>query len=666
LAQVAVFVFEGPPCCVCTPRAMHLPPVAVAVAATAALLCRADGRSFVIKNDSFVKDGQPFVLRSGSLHYPRVPRAYWRDRMQRMKALGLNCVTMYTFWNVHEEVEGSVSFTSEGDVTAFLDTAQGEGLLVLLRPGPYICGEWEFGGLPAWLLAKPGIQLRTYHDEYIAAVDKWWNALLPQLSRYLYSRGGPIVAVQIENEYGSFGNCAQNPADAKYMEHLLDLATSHFGTDVVYTTIDGGEGPSAARLAHGNPWRGDPRVLATVDGALAEDYEEAFQRQRSFNAIGHSPKMWSELWTGWFTAWGQEVSNKSAAEFRTGVGAMVESGASFSLYMAHGGTNFGFWSGANSDKTGLAFTPDITSYDYSAPISEAGVHNIGSDGEDLFVAIQDVISKRYGMPPKEPAPIPMASYGQVQLVEAALLFDHLDTLKTCDSTVLEGKPLPSMEALGQNYGLILYRYAGGGEYFEPKTLEFPASYLHDRAQVFVDGVEVGTAYRSDCPLNMSVPRGSSMDMLLENMGRINYGQGMYDHKGFIGLPPMPGKWTALCLPLQLEQLNKLPFGTTSKAAGPTFRRGVMQIPDAPRDTFLDTGGLTKGYVWVNGKLLGRYWDTKGPQHTLYAPAPFLKKGDNDVLVLDLHHGAGSAGHISSVTAPRYAEPTASQSSELVI
>lgn len=611
--------------------------------------------SFVVQNDTFVKDGKAFNLRSGSLHYFRVPQPYWRDRMQRMKTMGLNSITMYVAWNYHEEVEGKIHGLSE--VTGFLDAAKAEGMLVLFRPGPYICGEWELGGLPAWLLwnDKQGIKLRTYEPKYIAAATKWLNALYGAVSHYTYSKGGPIALVQIENEYGSFGNCKNNADDAKYMNHLLDMATSHFGTDVVYTTIDGGEGSSAADLEAGSPWKGDPRVLGTVDGGLASSstYARAFERQKAFNAPGHSPKMWSELWVGWFTVWGDaHAANKSTSDFHNGVSAIVGEDASFSLYMAHGGTNFGFWSGANGDLKN-SYKPDITSYDYSSPISEAGDHNIGSDGGDLFVAVQSAIASKYGKASAEPAPISKKAYGPIHLTSSAGLFDNLDHLSTCNRAVGDGDSLPSFEDLEHNYGLVLYKHAGT---FASKSFTFTAENTHDRAQLFVDNKEIGTAYRPQCPTTLKVPGGSDAKLLVENMGRINYGQGIYDHKGYLGQPPIAGNWSAHCLPLTSEHVLGLPFGNTP-AMGPSFQRGSFDIQGEPTDTWLDMLGFTKGYVWVNGHNLGRYWETAGPQHTLYLPAPFLARGSNDVIVLDLHLSpAGKYKHLTSVAKPRYYKP----------
>jgi len=613
-------------------------------------------RSFRIANDTFWKDGEPFIIRAGSLHYFRIPRQYWRDRIQRMKALGLNSITTYAPWNYHEKEEGKVEGLDE--LSDFLALATEESMLVNMRMGPYMCGEWEFGGLPMYLLQKPGMQLRTFNQPYLQAVDRWWGALLPVVKKHLYATGGSIVLTQIENEFGSFGNCEDNPDDAKYMNYLLDMAESHLGTDVLYMTVDGGEDKAAALLSHGTPWRHDPRVLATVDGPLAPGgYDEAFARQKDFNAKGHSPKMWTELWVGWFTQWGSAyAANKSASDAHKGMQAMVNTGASFSLYMAHGGTNWGFYSGANGDPSaegGQAYQPDVTSYDYNAPISEAGDHNIGSDGGDIFDAVSSAIASKYGPLPKEPAPIKKASYGVIKLAGMALLFENLVSLASCNYEVNNLYDLPCMEALDQKFGLLLYRLAGA---FEATTLKFTAKTLHDRVQVFVDGAEVGSAYRAACPANVSAPSGTTMYLLLENMGRINYGPGLYDYKGLHMKPPLPGNWTAHCLPLDIEGIRNLAWNDAESVAAPlkepVFRRGYLEVASgAVADTFLDTRGLSKGHAWINGHHLGRYWETAGPQHTLYIPASFLVEGSNEVIILDLH--GSSVNSIAFVDQPRY-------------
>jgi len=619
--------------------------------------------SFIVRNDTFLKDGVPVIVRSGSIHYPRIPREYWRDRFQRVKALGLNTITAYIFWNFHEEQEGMFDFSGQKDVVEFVKQAGQEGLMVLLRPGPYICGEWDQGGLPWWLLTKPGMKLRTWNDPYIAAVDKFWGELLPKFKPLLYSQGGPIVMVQIENEYGSYGNCQENPDDARYMYHLLDLAVAALGEDVVYTTIDGGEGMEPAKLEAGSPWYRNRTVVATVDGGLSKDYSHGFVNQQAFNAPGNSPKMWSELWVGWFTPWGSPAANKSAEEFSEGMLAIVRENASFSLYMAHGGTNYATWSGANqnsaegpSGTTYSGFQPDITSYDYSCPISEQGRQNIGRHGGNLFAAVRDAIAVAYG-PPKASFPPPKAvsAYGAIELPDVATLFGNLEDLQSCDESVPEGaQELPTMEALGLGKGLVLYRNIVGTN---GETMIVDKANVKDRLQAFVAHSEVGQVYRMDLgdSLNISLPAGKPVDLLVENKGHINYGTNIKEQKGLMGQPPLSGAYTAYCLPLEYSQVSALPFQPRqgqSKGLGaePLFMRGTLQIDGPPQDTYLDSRGLDKGYIWVNGHNLGRYWETVGPQHTLYLPAPFLQQGANEVIVLDLH-GAGT--NITSVEWPRW-------------
>jgi hypothetical protein len=433
-------------------------------------------------------------------------------------------------------------------------------------------------------------------------------------------------------------------------------------------------------------WQGDRRVLACVDGGLSGSYASSFSSQKRFNAPGLSPKMWSELWVGWFTVWGDGApANKSSTQFHSGVAEMVKEDASFSLYMAHGGTNFGFWSGANGDQTSegkSSFSPDITSYDYSSPISEAGDHNVGSDGKDLFAAVSSAIAAKFGPGPAEPAPTKRRQFGAIALTESALLLENVDALAgRAPFVVADGGKLPSMEALQQWHGLVLYSNSdiansgdsgsggasssGGGTAFGETDLAFSSLTLHDRVQVFVDGVEAGSAYRPQCPQTVRAPAGSSMQLLVENMGRINFGQGMYDHKGLLTAPPVAGNWSAHCLPLVPAQVQALPFGSSPSSnasnagGGPVFWRGRLAVSGVA-DTWLDTKGFSKGYAWINGHALGRFWETAGPQHTLFVPAPYLVEGVNELIVLDLH---GSCLHdtdrhnglctIQSVSTPRW-------------
>jgi len=662
---------------------------AVILQAACVLHVSAAPRRFSISNDLFMKDNEPFIIRSGSLHYFRVPAQYWRDRIQRMKALGLNTVTAYVAWNYHEEVEGQ--FHDLEMVSTFLDIIHEEGMLVILRPGPYICAEWEFGGLPSYLLGKTGIKIRTYNAPYINAVDRWLNKLYTSIGSKAYSKGGPIIAVQIENEYGYFGDCAHNHNDAMYMYHLHDLAHSYFGPDIVYTTIDGGNRWTLdTTLPKGTPWFKNSSVLATIDGEMMAEFSSSFAKQKEFNAPGHAPKMWSELWTGWFTMWGDaHQANRSALQtkfsnllfnkifgevnfrfneimhsqtvmygsvsYKDGVKEMIDEGASFSLYMAHGGTNFGFWSGAMGDSTAngpSSYQALITSYDYSAPISEAGDHNIGTDGGDLFHAVRKAITSKYGKAPEEPPPIPKVAYGKINFTESASLFANLDKLQTGSHTVDNDMLFPSFEKLSLPFGLMLYRRTPGLEgssSFSEQNLNFNSFKVHDRVQVFVEGSSYGSVSRVDGDASVRIPAGKNMDLLVENMGRINTGAtAMYDYKGLFMKPPVGGNWTAHCLPLSSETVQRLPFSAFTELVDgqPVFRRGALQVHGTPMDTFLDTDGLIKGVIWVNGHNIGRFWPTNGPQRTLYVPAPYLRSGTNDIIVLDLE--GSTAGAIESV------------------
>jgi hypothetical protein len=649
--------------------------------------------SFTIAHDAFLKDGEPFNLRSGSIHYSRVPAAYWTDRLKRMKALGLNTVTTYVPWNWHAPSLGVPSdWSGDRDLAAFLSACHGEGLLVLLRPGPYICGEWEFGGFPAWLLNASNVALRTADTRYLAAVDAWWGELLPVVKPHLYSVGGPIVIVQLENEF--HGSCDSDPKAKQYMEHLYSLATTHLGTDVIYSIISQQQGC----------FRGDRRVFTTVDGGLSQDpagYLAAFAGQKAANAPGNSPPMWTELWEGWFTEWWEDTAqqNKSSVDVGAGVAAMLAANGSFSLYMAHGGTNFGFWSGAEGG--GAGYQPILTSYDYNAPIGEAGQHTIGSDGGDVYVAVRDAIAKKYGAPSAiEPPAIAKAEYGAISLTEEAPLLASSATLSSCGTTQVildERGHMPTMERLGQSYGLILYSRArapwpvqieggmpvagAGGQ------LAFSGRTMHDRVQIFVDGASVATVYRPECGCAVNGPgsychvtvpaTGGELQLLVENMGRVNFGQISAETKGIDDGPPMSGNWSAQCISLEPAAVRRLPFkrwrrpvttplgkagvehasqtASTDRQQQPVFRRGVLLIDGTPKDTYLDSRGLTKGYIWVNGHNLGRYWETAGPQHALYCPAPFLRTGKNEVIVLDLH-GAGGGGSVHSVASQRWEAP----------
>ena len=438
--------------------------------------------------------------------------------------------------------------------------------------------------------------------------------------------------VQLENEFGDYGDCSSNDNDANYMKHLYSKATQHLGTSVIYTTV------SPARNLHkASPWRHSTKVLATIDGPLADSYEADFALQKAFNAKGNSPKMWTELWTGWYTHWGdKQAANRTAKDYGEGVAAMAsDSNASFSLYMAHGGTSFSFWAGANI--LDGRYVADVTSYDYSAPISEDGTHQLGADGADGFDAVRNAL---HGTSEEPPAPT-FRAYGPVAFEDQADLLAQ-DALATCTSTGWR-----TQETLGQAHGFINYALTGPF----PDRLAFSPSTLRDRVQVLADGVLVGSAYRGDAK-NVTVALPSSMtrlDLLVENCGRVNYGRELVDDRKGLLEPPLDGTPSVTCLPLaDLSAITWHSIKPGRSPAAPRFYRGQLQINDV-HDTYLDTRGLSKGLIWVNGHNLGRFWETRGPQHTLYVPAPYLRRGANEVVILDLDGRIG----LESVARPRW-------------
>lgn len=616
--------------CPCSLRVV----VALAALASLGVTSAAPGRSFRISNDSFVLDGRSVQIRSGSVHYFRIPRAYWRDRLLRARAMGLNAVQTVVPWNWHEEVEGRLRWDGDRDLEAYLRIAQDLGLMVLLRPGPYICAEWEFGGFPAWILPRVG-KLRTFDAAFIALVDKWWGELLPRIEPLLYSRGGPVVMAQLENEYGSYGDVSRNAADRQYMEHLLALARRHLGKDVVIYTTDGG---NAGYMQRGSLKGGD--VLTLGDGGWN------CTAQSMFNPPGLNPCLNAESYSGWLTHWGSRVANSSAGDF--GVAAALASGYSFNIYMAHGGTNFGWMNGANGG--GRDYQPDITSYDYGAPIAEDGSHGFGSDGRDKFLTFRAALQHRApldGFPP-EPAPLPRRAYGKLQLRERAPLLspETLQKLSPRGAVPLPGGGLGSMEAvLGQHYGFALYVAETAAE---GDTLEI-SDYPRDRVQVFLAGDYQGAIYRPEAaPLKLRrrATVGESLHLLVENMGRLNFGGQMYDPKGIPAdaLVTLSGSraatnWSAWPLPLDYSEVSALGYaaaaGACDELVGPAFYRASLQVEDAPVDTFLRLDGFVKGVVWINGINLGRYWLARPPQRALYVPGPFLRQGGNEVVVLEL-------------------------------
>ncbi|MER5307732.1 beta-galactosidase [Streptomyces sp. NPDC002773] len=562
----------------------------------------------VLQTDTagFLLDGQPFRFLSGGLHYFRVHPEQWQDRLRKARLMGLNTVETYVPWNLHQPRPDRFVMDGGLDLPRFLDLAAAEGLHVLLRPGPYICAEWEGGGLPSWLLAEPDIRLRTRDPRFLAAVDDFFHRLLTPLQPYLASRGGPILAVQVENEYGAFGD------DTAYLEHIADSLRG-CGIDVPLFTCD-----QPVDLERGSL----PGVLATANfGSRSAHHLAALRAQRP-----EGPLMTTEFWIGWFDRWGARHVVRDPDDAARELDEVLAAGASVNFYMFHGGTNFGFTNGANDKHT---YRPTVTSYDYDSPLDEAG------DPTEKYTAFRDVIAK-YATVPSEPVPAPGAKLAvpAVALTQSAELLPSAAAL----SPGIDSRRPLTMEELEQDFGFVLYETTLPLR--GPALLEI--EHVRDRAQVFVDGQPVGVLEREnhEHALAFTAPgAGSVLSILVENQGRVNYGQGIHDRKGLLGKVLLDGvepvAWTSR--PLPLTSLEDIPFATTTTTpVGPVFHRGTFELAEAA-DTFLHLDGWTKGNAWVNGFALGRYW-SRGPQRSLYVPAPVLRAGTNEIVVLELHAG----------------------------
>ncbi|MFF4081744.1 beta-galactosidase [Streptomyces sp. NPDC001777] len=556
-----------------------------------------------IAEDGFRLDDRPFRIISGGLHYFRVHPEQWADRLRKARLLGLNTVETYVPWNLHAPRPGEFRLDGGLDLPRFLDLAAAEDLHVLLRPGPYICAEWEGGGLPPWLLAQDGIELRSRDPRFLEAVDGYLAALLPPLKPYLSSADGPVIAVQLENEYGAYGN------DTGYLADLAGLLRAH-GVDVPLFTCD-----QPADLARG----GLDGVLRTVN--FGSRVEEGLDRLRRLQPAG--PRMCSEFWIGWFDRWGGIHTTRDAADAAADLDRLLATGASVNIYMFHGGTNFGLTNGANDKGT---YRPTATSYDYDALLDEAG------DPTPKYEAFRETIA-RYAPVPDEPIPAPGPKLAPtvVELDASAALFDRTHLF---GRPVLADRP-QTMEELGQSFGFVLYETelptAG------PAVLRVDE--VRDRAQVFVDGQPVGVLEREnhEHALAFVAPRsGARLAVLVENQGRVNYGPGIHDRKGLLGRVTVndeePAGWSSS--PLPLDRLDDLAAAPAGPLVGPAFHRGSFEL-GRPADAYLALDGWTKGHAWINGFPLGRYW-SRGPQTTLYVPAPVLRPGRNEVTVLELH------------------------------
>ncbi|XP_076583482.1 beta-galactosidase [Chaetodon auriga] len=592
-------------------------------------------RSFSVdyESDCFRKDGEEFRFISGSIHYSRIPRVYWRDRLLKMYMAGLNAIQTYVPWNYHEDSPGQYSFSGDRDVEHFLQLAKDIGLLVILRPGPYICAEWDMGGLPARLLNKKDIVLRSSDPDYLAEVDMWMGRLLPMMKPYLYHNGGPIITVQVENEYGSYFTC-----DYNYMRHLLRLFRFHLGDEVVLFTTDGAGVNYLKCGALQN-------LYATVDFGPGGNVSAAFEAQR--HAEPRGPLVNSEFYTGWLDHWGSRHAVVSTATVAKSLNEILAMGANVNLYMFIGGTNFGYWNGANSP-----YAAQPTSYDYDAPLTEAG------DLTEKYFAIREVI-RMYRNVPEGPIPptTPKYAYGTVVMTMLQTVTDALENLSF--GPVRSSNPQTFTE-LKQAFGYVLYRTTLPVNCTTPTPLSSPLNGVHDRAYVSVDGVSVGVLERNMAlTVNVTGAAGSRLDILVENMGRINYGKGINDFKGLVSSLTLGADtlqdWTMFSLRIdeavRLGLLDETRPSVAPQPAAfslPAFYQGSFVIPDGipdlPQDTFISLPRWKKGQVWINGFNVGRYWPARGPQLTLFVPASILSTAAaNNVTVLELEEAPCSSG-----------------------
>ncbi|KAM6169237.1 beta-galactosidase [Rhynchocyon petersi] len=592
-------------------------------------------RTFTIdyNQDSFLKDGQRFRYISGSIHYNRIPRFYWKDRLLKMRMAGLNAIQMYVPWNFHEPQPGKYQFSGDRDVEYFIRLAHELELLVILRPGPYICAEWDMGGLPAWLLENESIQLRSSDPNYLAAVEKWLGVLLPKMKPLLYQNGGPIITVQVENEYGSYVSC-----DYNYLRFLQKCFRHHLGDSVLLFTTDG----MNEKMLHCGTLQG---LYATVDFGPGSNITAAFQIQRKFEPRG--PLVNSEFYTGWLDHWGGEHSTVSTAAVTATLHNMLALGVNVNMYMFIGGTNFGYWNGAN-----MPYAPQPTSYDYDAPLSEAG------DLTEKYFAVRDVIRK-FQKVPEGPIPpsTPKFAYGKVALNKLTTVEEALNILSPT-GPIKSVYPLTFVQ-VKQYFGFVLYRTTLPENCSNPTALSAPMGGIHDRAYVSVNGVPQGVLERGkELTLNITGEAGATLDLLVENMGRVNYGIFNNDSKGLITNLTLHNRvltdW--LIFPLNTEEAVLGHFGgwsghgtshhvetrphSSSNFTLPAFYVGNFsipsEIPDLPQDTFIQFPGWTKGQVWINGFNLGRYWPARGPQMTLFVPQNILVTSNpNTIVVLEL-------------------------------
>lgn len=564
--------------------------------------------SFRVGEGTFLLNEKPFIIKAAEVHYPRIPRQYWEHRIEMCKALGMNTLCLYIFWNIHEQHEGEFNFTGNNDIRAFVKLAQKHGMYVIVRPGPYVCAEWEMGGLPWWLLKKKDIQLRDNDPYFLERLRIFEKQVGEQLGDLTIEKGGPIIMVQVENEYGSYG------VNKEYVANVRDIIRESGFDKVTLFQCD---------------WSSNFTRNGLDDLLWTMNFGTGANIKQEFRLLGElrpdSPKMCSEFWSGWFDKWGGAHETRGAKEMVDGLEEMIQNNISFSLYMTHGGSNWGHWAGANSP----GFAPDVTSYDYDAPINEYG------HATPKYYELRNMMAKYSDKPlidVPEP-PMPIITIPEINFTHFAPLFSSLPEPVAIDK-------IKTMEEFDQGWGSILYRttvdeHNGQSllQVFEP----------HDYAQIFVNGNLIGAMdrrVRENTVVLPSLKQGDTLDILVEAMGRINFGRAIKDFKGITDSVLLNGKhlnhWLVYNLPddyeIQKEQPVYVPMAN-DLAKRPGYYYGTFNLKKVG-DTFINMESWGKGQLYINGYPIGRFWKI-GPQQTLYVPGCWLKKGENEILVVDI-------------------------------
>lgn len=587
--------------------------------------------TFAISDGNFLYDGKPVQIHSGEMHYARIPHEYWKHRLQMVKAMGLNTVATYVFWNHHETAPGVWDFeTGNHNLREFIKLAAAEGMMVILRPGPYACAEWEFGGYPWWLVKNPELVIRTNNKPFLDSCNVYISKLIDQVRDLQITKGGPVIMIQAENEFGSY--VAQRKdiplSEHKIYSHAIKDQLLKAGVEVPLFTSDG------SWLFEGGTIEG---AMPTANG---EDNIDNLKKVVNQYNGGKGPYMVAEFYPGWLDHWAEPFPKVSTGEVMTQMNKYLDNGISFNFYMVHGGTNFGFTTGANYDKN-HDIQPDMTSYDYDAPISEAGW------ATPKYMAIREELKKRASNAlPEIPAAIPVITIPSIKLSKVV----DLASLKEKVKPVSNDNPL-TFEDLDQGHGYVLY----SRKFVQPISGKLELKGLRDFATVYVNGEKAGelNRYYKNYTLDIDIPFNATLEILVENMGRINYGSEIiHNLKGIIspviinGIE-ITGNWQMYKFQLETKP-DLAAFKSKNTKGRPVFYQGSFTL-NKTGDTFLDMRNWGKGIVFVNGHHLGRYWSV-GPQQTLYVPGVWLKKGENEIVIFEQQNDILQT-EVSSIATP---------------